>query len=276
MKNKTLLFAALVSVFGWCCISCEPNEPMNYIGKPFSVSDNKKVIFSQGNLQYTKLTHTWSFAAQQYEMIGEDNINGRKLAGKIDLFGWSGNIGAAKWGISTSMDNNDYSGDLADWGQNIGDGTIWRTLTKDEWEYVLFNRTNADTKKGAARINLDEAGTTYANGLILLPDTWNCPDGVIFTLGFYDNDYVHTEQDYADHQTFTLEQWKKLEAAGAVFLPASGCRRDQSVSSVQTGSIYWSATPYNSDVAYSLNFLFGGSHTSYRCIGLAVRLVRDL
>ncbi len=278
MKNKTLLFAALVSVLGWCCISCDSNEQSlnsNYISKPFSVSANKQVKFSQGNLQYTKSTGTWSFAAQQYEMLGTANVVDGVLADKIDLFGWSGSTATAKWGISTSEDYKDYSGDFSDWGKTIGNGKTWRTLTNDEWTYLCSTRANAASLIGVARINLDKAGTTYANGLILLPDTWTCPEDVTFKSGFSSE---WTVQAYADYQTFTLEQWEKLEAAGAVFLPASGFHYGSSIHYVQGDGDYWSATPIDSYYAYCLLFYSNGADwfNSNRYYGLAVRLVQDL
>ena len=69
----------------------------------FSVGAGKQVTFSQGNLQYTQSTNTWSFAENQWEMIGTDNVTGGSvssdptygdekygdaLADKVDLFGW--------------------------------------------------------------------------------------------------------------------------------------------------------------------------------------------
>ncbi|MGN1247159.1 MAG: hypothetical protein ACI4UO_01075, partial [Paludibacteraceae bacterium] len=117
------------------------------------------------------------------------------------------------------------------------------------------------------RINLDEAGTTYANGLILLPDSWTCPDGITFTtaMGSYDNN------------TFTLKQWQKLESAGAVFLPASGGRYNLEVYDVQLCGIYWSATSGGSDLALYLLFdsYQRGVITFNRRLGRTVRLVQD-
>ena len=208
-------------------------------------------------------------------MIGEANVNGSELADKIDLFGWSGSTATAKWGVSTSVDYyNDYSGDFADWGQNIGDGSMWRTLTFDEWNYLRSGRANAASLMGVARINLDAAGTTYANGLILLPDTWTCPEGITFKSGL-----SSPSQAYADYQIFTLEQWEKLEAAGAVFLPASGYRNGSSINYVQDSGYYWNATRSGSyDVAIIMIFYsYRVDWNTYnRHYGLAVRLVQDL
>jgi hypothetical protein len=103
---------------------CEPNAPsttLKGIGE-FSVSSNKKVTFSPGNLQYTQSTNTWSFAENQYDYIGTDNVTGGSvssnqygdskygtdLADKVDLFGWS--TSATNFGMSTSIDNDDYYG----------------------------------------------------------------------------------------------------------------------------------------------------------------------
>ena len=241
----------------------------------FSVSAGKQVRFSPGNLQYSRSTGTWSFAEHQYDMIGDANVSGSALADKIDIFGWSGSTGSAKWGVSTSTDNSDYSGDFVDWGTNIGDGTTWYTLTIDEWYYLRYSRTNADNLVGVARINLNADGTKYANGLVLLPDNWTCPAGVTFKSGFAD---TYSVQAYADYQTFTVSDWQKLESAGAVFLPASGYRDGSDVYTVQNNGNYWSATPNGSDGAYCLYFSSNGADTGndYRYYGPAVRLVQDL
>lgn len=270
----------------------EPADPNAPLAGVFSVAADKQVKFSKGNLQYTQSTNTWTFAAQQYEMLGTANVENSALADKIDLFGWSGSTGAAKWGISTSTDNNDYSGDFADWGQHIDDGTTpdgfptsrdkqgqgWRTLTNDEWTYLRKTRANAASLMGVARINLDETGTTYANGLILLPDSWTCPEEVTFKSGFASEYGIEA---YGVYQTFTLEQWEKLEAAGAVFLPASGSRYGStSFDGVKYYGNYWSATPLDSCNAGHLYFYSGGADWSTlsrnRCVGRAVRLVQDL
>ena len=249
------------------------------LASAFSVSATKQVRFSKGNLQYTQSTQTWAFADNQYDMIGDANVSGSDLADKIDLFGWSGSTGSAKWGISTSTNTSDYSGDFIDWGTNtIGTDApdTWRTLTYDEWSYLRYTRTNADNLVGVARINLNADGSKYANGLILLPDNWTCPAGVTFKSGFASK---YSVQAYADYQTFTLSDWQKLESAGAVFLPASGYRYGSYVFDVQGYGSYWSASPLDSDYALYLLFASSEANTYYNGIrnyGQAVRLVQDL
>ena len=250
----------------------------------FSVSADKKVTFSKGNLQYTQSTNTWSFASAQWDMIGTDNViggsvtsdptngdskGGTALADKVDLFGWS--TSATHFGVSTSGDYNDYSGTFVDWGTNkIGNDApnTWRTLSYDEWKYLLNTRPNASSLCGVAQVN-------GVNGLILLPDNWTCPAGVTFKSGFHSDWSVEA---YGQYQTFSAEQWSKLESAGAVFLPASGYRSGSGVYYVQNYGHYWSATEFNSLTSHCLRFWSDEARTGHgnRCDGNSVRLVKDL
>ena len=237
----------------------------------FSVSADKQVTFSKGNLQYTQSTDTWSFADNQYDYLGEANIaiDADVLADKVDLFGWS--TSSTNFGVSTSEVNGDYSGSFVDWSTNkIGNDApnTWRTLSYDEWNYLLNTRTNASSLKGVAQVN-------GVNGLIFLPDNWTCPAGVTFKSGFHSESSVEA---YGQYQTFSADQWSKLESAGAVFLPAAGNRSGTNVRVVQDGGYYWSATEGNSDRAYYLYFDSDGAGMgSYdRGYGHSVRLVKDL
>ena len=250
----------------------EPEQPDPSAGiGTFSVSADKQVTFSKGNLQYHPANDEWRFAENQTDYIGDANSNcSSTYNGWLDLFGWSTN--ATNFGVSTSTDwVNDYLGSFVDWGTNkIGNDApnAWRTLSYDEWKYLLNNRPNASSLKGVAQVN-------GVNGLIFLPDNWTCPAGVTFKSGFHSKSSVEA---YGQYQTFSADQWSKLESAGAVFLPAAGYRLGSNVVSVQDGGFYWSATEYNSNYAYFLDFLSGEAGVSFigRYCGLSVRLVKDL
>ena len=263
---------------------CGDEIPSAGIGT-FSVSADKQVTFSKGNLQYTQSTNTWSFASAQYEMIGTDNVTGDSvssdpkygdekygdaLADKVDLFGWS--TSATNFGVSTSTDwENDYSGSLVDWGTNkIGNDApnTWRTLSYVEWHYLRFDRTNADDLVGVAQVN-------GVNGLILLPDNWTCPAGVTFISGFHSE---YSVEAYGQYQTFSADQWSLLESAGAVFLPAAGYRYGSNVYNVQGNGYFWSATESRGANAYCLYFysIEARMGIPYRHYGRSVRLVKDL
>ena len=292
--KKFLLSMALVAIAGAGTQASAQTAPANAINGKFSVAADKQVYFSQGNLQYTQSTATWAFAEHQYDMIGTDNVTGgtvshdatdgdevfgEALADKIDLFGWSGSTAAVQWGVGISSNSAaDYSGDFVDWGSNtIGTDApdTWRTLTKEEWKYVLSNRTDADTKKGVARINLSSDGTMYANGLILLPDTWTAPAGVTFKSGFATEKSV---QAYADYQTFTLSEWQQLESAGAVFLPAAGLRSTKRILYVHRDVFLWTATYDDATYVYQVDTDSEsiGTYLSERYCGRTVRLVQDV
>ena len=247
------------------------NPNSNYKAKAFSVSFSKQVYFSPGNLQYHPANNEWRFAENQTDYIGDANSNcSSTYNGWLDLFGWS--TSATYFGVSTSTDReNDYLGSFVDWGTNkIGTDApnTWRTLSYDEWEYVVFDRPNASSLCGVAQVN-------DVNGLILLPDSWTCPSGISFKSGFYSSDGADY---YADYQIFTACQWSSLEAAGAVFLPAAGCRDGSNVYYVQDYGYFWSATENFCCHAKLLQFYSAGAHVGSltRDTGQSVRLVKDL
>ena len=248
----------------------------------FSVSADKQITFSAGNLQYTQSTNTWAFAEHQYDFLGNANITSdNAVADRIDLFGWSADNTTAPFGIRLSTDNADYAGAFVDWGTNaIGTyaPNTWRTLTLDEWKYLLTTRANAAERMGVARINLNDAGSEFANGVILLPDDWTCPAGVTFKSGSAASD---SKAAYGEYQTFTLAQWQALEEAGAVFLPAAG---DWSSANTYVGRInqygyVHAATTHDSLEAYNVNITSDrAAYTNWddRKNRKTVRLVRDL
>ena len=53
-----------------------------YVGV-FSVTNNKRVAFAPGNLQYIPTADTWLFAANQYDYIGTRNMVNQAFAEKI-------------------------------------------------------------------------------------------------------------------------------------------------------------------------------------------------
>ncbi|MBO7074003.1 MAG: PEGA domain-containing protein [Bacteroidales bacterium] len=241
----------------------------------FSVSSNKKVQFSQGNLQYQASTRTWRFAEHQWDIIGDANKNiSSSYSGWIDLFGWgtSGYNGKNPWMTSTTSTdygngNWDIAGTNYDWGVNNtisnGGGKSWRTLTRGEWVYVFNIRS---TSSG---IRYAKATVNGVNGVILLPDNWNSSN---YSLSSTNNDRA----SYSSNRISQSDWTNRLEANGAVFLPAAaGWRSGTYVYGVGSNGFYWSASYGDSDGAYGMYFGESnlGADWDCRASGRSVRLV---
>ena len=72
------------------------------------------------------------------------------------LFGW----GTGDRPTDTTDDWHSYVR-FVDWGKNVEGG--WRTLTADEWHYLLFERKDAEDKRSVGTVD-------GRHGLLLLPD----------------------------------------------------------------------------------------------------------
>lgn len=309
----------------------------------FSVSETKKIYFSQGNLQFNavKGTHlcadgttkqgTWRFAEHQWNYVGTTadydyytvNTNGDIISvhepgtgnvfengercdnnkisstydGWIDLFGyatsgWDGNDTEGvdrseecyqPW--SSSNKNSDYiiNGETkayiiekyrkADWGiyNSISNGgnspNMWRTITHEEFEYIVFGRKNAQELKGSAIVN-------GVLGLVLLPDNWILPKGLSFIPSNITNERSH----------YSVDEWKLMEQNGAVFLPAAGERNGKSTTKQGSANHYWASSAIWGDIGNNTfrewrgipSYGYGSDFTIGRCKGLAVRLVKDV
>ena len=232
----------------------------------FSVSETNKVVFSMGNLQYHPVNKTWRFASKQTEYIGRTN---KKISAKhndwIDLFGW----GTGATPLKNTTSNLDYA-TFVEWGTNMTDDSlnVWRTLTQDEWNYILSTRPSAEQLKGIACVD-------GVNGLILLPDNWKSPIDTIFNSGF---SLRSNAKSYDLYQTITAEQWSQMVEAGAVFLPAAGRRYYFDVDFVQSRGAYWSSSELSDSQVGYLYFDSGVANIeqSNPYYGRSVRLVKEL
>ena len=235
--------------------------PDGAINGKFSVSDGKQVYFSKGNLRYA--SSKWSFFDNQYDYYTSHS------ADAWDHFGWS--TSATTYGMSTSSNNDDYSGDFVDWGATMGAG--WRTLTSDEWAYLLKTRS-ASTVNGTENGRYAKAKVNDVGGVILFPDTYTHPDGVAAPTG------VNATDEYGwEGNSYTAADWTKMESAGCVFLPAAGCRYGSEMIGLGSYGYYGSATPDGADYAYRVKFNSGSlepANSINRCLRCSVRLVQEV
>ena len=226
-------------------------------------ASGKQVKFSQSNLWKNISTSTeYHFVSQQY-YYSERN---------------------------TSRDSTDYfkyNHDLFDYLDETAissitipesDITNWRLLTADEWQYLFEGRTNAASKFGVAKIyNFDYTGgkSVFMTGFVLLPDNWdNPPSGLTFTPGWSSTDLPDITVNKYDSW-----EWKKMEEAGAVFLPAGGsCRKDGSWTYVYSWTskyrgLYWNAE--HKLVNMAKNQIQSNTNPDYDPYFASIRLVVD-
>ena len=253
----------------------------------FSVSNNKMVRFSQGNLQYQPSSSIWDFADNQWDYVGThpegetgygtvDGSDNAKIldegyTGWIDLFGW-GTWGSNGNPLNISTDLEDYT--WSEFTNTLDNHNDWRTLSYDEWHYLLNTRPLASEKYVRATVH-------NVDGYVLLPDNW-----------------IGTTFDGINRGDFDNTQWDDdMEDKGAVFLPAAGVRTvdivqvDPPTTTTDTlinvnvhgesGNMgyYW----INNSIYHYLWFDESrirpdqvGSYSPNHSIGCSVRLVRDI
>ena len=234
----------------------------------FSIDGSNTVHFSQGNLKYA--SGTWRFHTHQYDMVGGTS----QTTSNMDLFYWGGSskdYGATQdynWGGESEYD-------AVNWGDNTitNASGSWSTPSIDAWQYI-FNTRSTSTVNGTANARFARGQVCGVNGVILFPNRYTHPTDVALPVDINDdNNYIV----WGTHNVYNSANWAKMEAAGAVFLPAAGYRYDGSdVYVVGDYGYYWSSTAddeYNVWLAYFhvSNVYTDGNLGRYS--GLSVRLV---
>ena len=244
------------------------------------------------------MDHQYSTVETTSQAIGDDYAS----QNVVSLFGW----GTSGWNngntyyqpYNTADVNNSskgygygpkngttYTYDLtgtyanADWGlyNAISNGgntaNTWRTLTKDEWTYLLTTRS-ASTVNGTADARYAKAylfGTTH--GVIIFPDSYTHPAGVAAPTGINATDYTSW-----DGNRYTATDWAKMEAAGCVFLPAAGWRDATTIRRVNEYVRYWTSTYNSAGFAYNVGIMDSNmkpADYNQKNYGYSVRLVHD-
>lgn len=293
------------------------------VGFLFSIGRNKKVIISQGNLQYQASSGTWRFATNQYDYIGAQAGNTTAAADRatqsawIDLFGWgtsgwnNGNTYYMPYEVGSAGQNSGYGygptngiafgfsliGAYAesDWGaynriSNGGNATgMWRALTGGSGSEIdtLFSKRSTTSTNMPAGTNDGQARYIKAivegiKGIILFPDDYTHPNDIV--IDWSNRCYNTVDNNYSFYGfSIGLSAWSKMEAAGAVFLPAAGYRNNTTISETNTTAYYWSASSNGLSNAYAIKFFdSNGTTNSSTAIGIprrngcSIRLVMDV
>ena len=265
-------------------------EAVNESDGMFSMSTEKRIVFAPGNVQYicSEGEPYWRFAKHQFDVL--KNVNEQKYGDANvdrDRFGW----GTANMPYQVSQKNSDYPA-FDEWGDKLGmeGGYKWHTPRCYEWKYVLYERNatklngvyNARYARARIALGKNEEDREYVNGLIIFPDVYNHPEDVDLPAKESIN-YTTNNQHYGyAENTYTVEKWEKMEAAGAVFLPAAGQRiytdGNLGFTEVGEGGHYWSQCTFHDGLACNMFF------TEYRPYmfddndrykGFSVRLVHE-
>ena len=153
------------------------------------------------------------------------------------------------WGVFNAISNG---------GNEPG---LWRTLTKDHFEYLLNSR--GDNKWVRACVH-------GVNGIILQPDEW---------IGSTPSVSITWNSSSTTWSAVSDDDWQILENAGAVFLPVTGrlSNSDNLVAQTSWGN-YWTATNSSTTNAYYIQFKSNSLATANhnKKYGCAVRLVRNV
>ena len=184
----------------------------------FSVSKYDKVNFSRGNLLYNPALDIWKFTEMQHDWYNQDNTIAATDSVWMDLFTW----GCTGYKFTPLIDKAYYfysyeqAGIIPenfDWGvfcpiRNGGNQrNQWRTLTREEWIYVINERNDADKLRANAIVN-------DIKGFILFPDTSTIA--------------INNPNILVSGQSYSIDRWQILEKQGCIFFPNDN---------------YWTSTP---------------------------------
>lgn len=208
----------------------------------FSVAPGKQIRFSRGNLYWDG--DSFEFESNQtYFPTSYD-------ASHVSHFFWTKEAADAY--------NSTISSDILDAKDNLftnyagftanGQTNTWRTLSINEWQYIIDNYPNKWT-------SVDDI-----DGLVIAPN------------------------GYTISESYNTTAWEKAESEGCIFLPAAGIRSGSKISSAVSGSSsstsgsYWSSTVMSSVKASDMDFDSEGVSLDYgwRTLnGESIRLVSE-
>ncbi len=190
----------------------------------FSVSGDKKVRFSKGNLYWNG--SVWHLETNQYDCPPSTGDQWDQT--HIGHLYWTRDA-AASYTQDYEEEGTPTDPFFCDENNRLtvdGQGGLY-ALSSSEWTYLINTRTNASTlmKKGVTVNN-------KANCLIIAPDGYT---GTIAT-------------------SYDAAAWTAAESQGLVCLPAAGYRIGSGVYDVGDCGSCWSSTPGGEYDAYSLSF----------------------
>lgn len=247
-------------------------QPIDVILGPFSVSPTTKVSFSTGNLWYSRNDNgllgdgKFHFEAAQWAYVPIASPNNYNNTFHISHFWWDTSAsrsheyyfnGFPKKNTDVIFTNHPNSRYMANPRFEVeGVRGKFRTLSADEWQYLIWGRNSRFGKYLSLITNISLGGGATMDGIIILPDTSTASFSNLTTID-------------------AINDW------GAAFLPVAGGRRDYEIYTFNdylygpTGNKfgeYWSSLCRDdvTDKAYVFSFTtnyYGYGYANFNCYG---------
>ena len=250
------------------------------LGGEFSVKDDKgnvkKVRFTRGNLY---LYYDGSSKVEQHQ-YDYNSSQWTSNTAHVSHFMWCNNF----FNATSKLYNTSWDGQTPFFANDnnftVNGFSEGKCFALSDWEYLL-NTREASTVSGTQNARyfkgcIQKKDGTSMNGMFIFPDVFTWPSSVK-TLP----DEINEASSGYDN-TYTYNDFKRLQDAGIVFLPAAGFRigKDGNTNVEYAGSLgfYWSASPFLSSLAYGLYFDSGSVNPSLyvdRSWAYSVRLVTE-
>ena len=249
LNNKKLFIErSKITTATFTASEFKANVPEGALPGKFSVSADKQVYFSQGNLYWDG--SAFKFEDSQTAFASEWN------AEHVSHFFWSKTASVAYAELYSDSGTDEYDVFFTNATDETANSDFivngiagkYRSLSGSEWDYLL-----------ESRIVNDGTGENHSYSFI----TYSEKAGIVL----YSDDYTGEE---ISGEVAGLPE-------GTVFMPISGYRIEDNIYDIGIYGLYWTSSPYNDLSAHY--FYFDGSHVfpdyDARALGCSVRLVTD-
>ena len=263
------------------CIVTVNEIPAGALLGKFSVSEGKQVFFSQGNLWFGNWIYDRTMETEYYfedhQWQHQPLHDSTWVKSHKNHFFWSKfqeitlyelfpdpELHATKEDViftnETDITPRKDFGVVINGKRRVG---LWRTLSAEEWKYLL-----------------EERPMTYGK-----PRYTNWWGGVKIEEPIFHGVFIYPDDYNGDEVTARRYTWKEINDAGIVFLPVAGLRERDKITKLPGSPYsigwYWASNTNKKEERTACTIYFDGfvikySDDTYRGTGISIRLVRDV
>lgn len=263
------------------CIVTVDEIPAGALKGKFSVSEDRQVYFSQGNLWlgdwiYDRRMDT-DYYFEDHQWQHQPLRDSTWVTSHKNHFFWSKFQEITLWELFPDPElyaapedviftNETETTPRKDFGVIINGKRrvgLWRTLSYEEWKYLL-----------------EERPMTYGK-----PRYTNWWGGVKIEEPIFHGVFIYPDDYNGDEVVKSSHTWKEINDAGIAFLPVAGLRERTKITKMPGNPYsigwYWASDTNKKDERTACTIYFDGfvlkySDDTYRGTGISVRLVRDV